>query len=94
MPPHNSLKKSPSRLLSDLSVLVFVVVVVVVVDFLRPECTNYPSGGFGRPGGGDGPGGGFRSGRSSGKPILLPLRKNESKTKQHEQQNKTNQHEK
>ena len=38
--------------------------------------SNRPGGGFGGPGSGlGGPGGGFNTGRSSGKPLLLPVLK-------------------
>ena len=40
-----------------------------VCAFILVLISNCPSGGFG------GPGGGFRTGRSSGKPLLLPVLK-------------------
>ena len=41
-----------------------------VSSFLIVLISNCPSGGFG------GPGGGLRTGKSSGKPLLLPVLKN------------------
>ena len=47
-----------------------------VGSFLIVLISNCPGGGFGGPGGGfGGPGDGFRNGRSSGKPLLLPVLK-------------------
>ena len=46
------------------------------VEFPYVLISNRPGGGFGGPGSGfGGPGGGFNTGRSSGKPLLLPVLK-------------------
>ena len=51
-------------------------------------------GGFGGPGGGlGGPGGGFCTGRSSGKPLLLPVLKKHRQDHQNHHQDHQNHHE-
>ena len=49
---------------------------VTVSSFLIVLISNCPGGGFDGPGGGfGGPGGGSRTGRCSGRPLLLPVLK-------------------
>ena len=54
---------------------------------------NYLGGGSGGPGVGlGGPGGGFRTGKSSGKPLLLPVLKNHPQDHPNQPQGHQNHH--
>ena len=67
------------------------VCIQTVSSFLIVLVSNCPGGGFGGPGGGfGGSGGGFRTGRSGGKPPLLPvLKKHRQDHQNYHQDHKT-----